>query len=117
MRTLFIILGGIGAVLGLIMAFLPFDTIALLPAVAGIVFGFIALIVSKKKSLSTKAPNLIIALSFVASAVVAGKTMFTENKVAEDESFEQREEASEQEAVKELEEIQELEEIEQDSIQ
>ncbi|WP_420572911.1 hypothetical protein [Kordia sp.] len=101
MRTLCIILGSISAVLAFLLSFF-LDSFAYLPVVLGLVFGFCALVISKKNGLRENVPKLIIALSFLAAAITT-MTLFKENKVADD--VEQTTEEKEQQQKEDIQEI------------
>lgn len=112
MRKILAILGAIVAVLGVILAFTPLDTIPLLPALIALVLGFIALKLYQNKKRSTKFPKIIIALAFLTGAIVLGKSLFFENEIAVDTEFEEKQELNKQESIQELNEIEELNNIE-----
>ena len=110
MRTIFIILASIAALLAAIMSFLPFGSITLAPALLGLVFGYLALRMSKK---GKGYPKFLIVVSLIAGLLAMVKPYIWETKVEADQQFELREEQSQQEAIKELEELEsELEELE-----
>ncbi len=118
MRTIFILLGTMAAILAVIMAFLPFGSIALAPALLGLIFGFFALKMGKDKGKGSA--KFIIVLSVLAGAIAVVKPLVFKNEVRTDQQFEIREQESRQEAIEELEELEnELDELESitDSIQ
>lgn len=107
---LFSVLGIIGAVLGLLFSFLPISNLAIIPAIFGLILGFIAYYSAKKKNLNFSFARVVILLSLVAIIILVGKQLFTENKVNEDIEFIEKEKQSEEDAVKDLEELDELDE-------
>lgn len=111
MKKLVLIIAAIIATLALILAFTPTDTIPLLPAIIGLVLGFIALKMYQKAQTSTKVPKVVIALSFLAATIVCGKSLFIEDTVAVDKAFEEKKEET-KEDIEELNDLQELNELE-----
>ncbi|MGH1386718.1 hypothetical protein [Kordia sp.] len=101
MRTFCIILGSIAAVLGFLLSFFV-DSFAYIPVILGLVFGFIALYVSKRSGLRESVPKLIIALSFLAAAITT-MNLFRENEVADD--VKQAYEKNKEEEKKDIEDI------------
>ncbi len=111
------ILGIIGAILGLIISFLPISNLAIFPAVIGFILGLIAYLSTKKKNGNTSFPRIVVLLSLLAIIILTGKQLLFEDKVENDTEFIEKTEQSEEDAVKELEELEEeldeeLEEIE-----
>lgn len=108
MRTFSIILGSIAAVLGFLLSFY-LDSFAFIPIGVGIIFGIIALIISKKSGARESVPKLIIALSFLAAAITT-LNLSKENKVADDATQTIEEQKAQQE--EDLKELENLEGIE-----
>ena len=105
MRTICIILGGLAAILGFFLSFI-LDDFAYIPVIAGLIFGTIALVLSRKKGIRDSIPKLIIALSFLAGAITT-MNLFKENKVADD--VKQTQEELKKQEKKDIEEIENLE--------
>ena len=115
MRILFISIAAITAFLGIIMAILPFGTIAILPGVITILTGFGAYYVSKKRQKPLKLSLLFLIIGILVIIASGTKSLWVEDKIADDTEFQQKEEHSKEDAIEELEEIEnELEEIEED---
>jgi len=111
MRTLFIILGFLSGIFAIALSILPFGYIALIPAILGLVFGYLAMTASKKEGRSSIPSNLIFLVSIIALLLTTYRIVFTENKVEADSEFIEKEKESKEEAIEELEEI-EVEDIE-----
>jgi thiol:disulfide interchange protein len=112
MKLVLNIFGIIAAALAIILSFTPTDTIPLLPAIVGLLLGFIALKINQKQLQKTKTSKIIIAISFLAASIVLCKAVFLENEVAVDEVFEEKQEQSEED-LNELNEIEELNGLEE----
>lgn len=94
MRSLFIVLGFIAAVLALILAVTPLSQIAYLPAVAALIFGFIAFYISKRKQMPKKTVQLIFILTFISLVLTTYKSIFNTAEVGDLEELELKKEAS-----------------------
>lgn len=108
MRKLFITIASIFTVLGLLFAFLPLGTIALIPILISLIFAFLAF----KKSIEnneTKVPKVLLVLSLIALVIVIGKELAVKDEVVEDHQFDQEKVESKIEAQKDLEELEGLE--------
>jgi hypothetical protein len=110
MKKLFLILGIIATLLALIFTLLPMGSIALLPALAAVLFSFIAFRLSEKKTNLLKA---LLGLGVVLVLIGLGKTFFTTEEVEIEAAYEAKMETSKKEALEELEEL----EMELDSIE
>ncbi len=110
MKKLFLILGIIAAILALIFAFLPLGSIALLPALAALVFTLLAFRLSEAKTPFVKG---LLALAVLLVLVGLGKMFLTTEEVVIEEAYEEKMETSKKEALEELEEL----EMELDSIE
>jgi hypothetical protein len=110
MKKLFLILGIITTLIALIFAFLPLGSIALLPALAALLFTFLAFKLSETKTSFIKG---MLALAAMLVLVGLGKTFFTTEEVVIEEAYEEKMETSKKEALEELEEL----EMELDSIE
>ena len=109
MRTIFIILGTIAALLAAIMTFLPFDSLALAPALLGVIFGYLAL---RRTEKGKGFPKFLVIVSLLAGVIALAKPILFDNKVEQDEQFELREEETKKEALEELENLDDLEGLE-----
>jgi heme O synthase-like polyprenyltransferase len=108
MRKLFITIASIFSGLGLLFAFLPLGTIALIPVFISLIFAFLAF----KKSVENnekKVPKVLLVLSLIALLIVIGKELVVKDEVIEDQQFDQEKVQSEIEAQKDLEELEGLE--------
>lgn len=94
MRRLFIILGFIAAILALILVVTPFSQIAYLPALAALIFGFVAFYISKRKQLPRKSVQLIIILTIIALILTTYKSIFNTTEVGDLEDMELKKDAS-----------------------
>lgn len=113
MKKAFTILAIIASILAIIFAVLPISNMAVLPAIAALIFGFIAFYLSKK----TGDVKKIIQFSFILTALALGistyKAFFTKTEVVNTEILDAKETQFEEEAIDELEglNIDELEEL------
>lgn len=105
MKTLFVVLGFIASILSIILAVTPLFKISYIPSIAALVFGLVALYVSKKKQLQKKSIQLIFLMTLIALAITTYKTVFNSVEVGNTEELIQKEEDSEQEAIETLEDI------------
>jgi membrane-bound ClpP family serine protease len=103
MKKLFLILGFITAVLALILSVTPLFKIAFIPAIAALLFGILALFISKDKQQYKKPIQLFFLITIIALALTTYKAVFTESKVGNTEQMEQKEEQLEEESIQELE--------------
>ncbi|OED36218.1 hypothetical protein AB832_05715 [Flavobacteriaceae bacterium (ex Bugula neritina AB1)] len=113
MRIVFISIAAITAVLGIIMAILPFGSIGVLPGITAIVSGLIAFYLSKKKQKPQKLSLLFTTIGVLVIIASATKSFWVKDEVAIDQEFKQKEENSKEEAIEELKELEnDLDEIE-----
>lgn len=111
MNKFLAILGLIGAVLGLVISFLPISNLAIFPAIIGFILGLIVFLSTKKKNTNISFPRIILILSLLAIIISVGKQLIFEDKVVEDTEFIEKTKQSEKDAVKDLEKLeQELDE-------
>ncbi|MBU2940565.1 FUSC family protein [Lacinutrix sp. C3R15] len=103
MRKLFITLGIITAVIAVILSALPLFNVAIIPAIAALVFGFIAFYLSKKEKQSKKAVQLIFLLTIVSLCLTTYKSIFNKTEVGDTEALELRVQEAEDNAIEELE--------------
>ncbi|AXT54857.1 hypothetical protein J8L88_17840 [Aquimarina sp. MMG015] len=115
MRIVLISIAAIAALLGIIMAILPFGTIGVLPGIVSLLAGIGAFYISKKKQKPQKLSLLFLTIGVLVIVASGSKSLWVKDEIAVDEEFEQKEEQSKEEAIEELKEIEnELEEIEGD---
>ena len=105
MRTLFIVLGLIAAGLAVIMAVTPLSQIAYLPAVAALVFGFVAFYLSKRQQSPKKTVQLIFLLTMISLVLSTYKLIFNTAEVGNLEELELKQEASVEDSKEILEEL------------
>lgn len=103
MKKLFLILGFITAILALILAVTPLFNIAFIPAIATLVFGILALVISKEKQQYKKPIQLVFLMTIIALVLTTYKAVYTESEVGNTEKMEQKEEQLEEESIQELE--------------
>lgn len=105
MRSLFIVLGIIAAVLALVLAVTPLSQIAYMPAIAALIFGFIAFYISKRKQSPKKTVQLIFLLTFIALVLTTYKAIFNTPEVGNLDELELKEETSKEDSKEILEEL------------
>lgn len=110
MRNIFIVLGFVAAILALVLSVTPLSQIAYLPAIAAIIFGFIAFYISKRKKSSKKSIQLIFLLTIISLVLTTYKVIFNTSEVGNLEEFELKKETSVEDS-KEILEGLDLEEI------
>ena len=103
MRQLFLIIASIFTVLGVIFAFLPMGTLALVPIGIALLFGFFTLKKSDVKQ--AKWVKIVLVVSILSLVFVVGKEIFTKDEVDVDKQFDTKKVESKKEAQKELEEL------------
>lgn len=114
MRSLFIVLGIITAVLALILAVTPLSQIAYIPAVAALIFGFVAFYISKRTQMPRKTVQLIFILTIISLVLTIYKSIFNTAEVGNMEELELKKEASMEDS-KEILEGLEIDEMDLDS--
>jgi predicted benzoate:H+ symporter BenE len=103
MRKLFIILGIIAAIIAVVLSSLPLFNMAFIPAIAALIFGFVAFYLSKKENESKKAVQLIFLLTIVSLCLSSYKAVFSETIVGNTEALDVRVQEAEDNAIEELE--------------
>ncbi len=116
MKLLFSILGLISSILAVILAILPMEKIAIIPAIVAFVFTLIAMFLSKNES--KKLIKFVFFVTIIAIALITYKSIFSGGgKITADENFIEKNQQSEEEALEDLEDLQELDTFEEsDSI-
>jgi len=113
MRITFITVAAIAAVLGIIMAILPFGSIGVLPGLVAFIAGLIAYFFSKKNIKPKKLSILFSIIGLLVVIVSSTKSLWIKDEIAIDKEFDKKEEISKKEAIKELKEMEnDLDEIE-----
>ena len=105
MKKLFTILGVIASVLAIILSVLPVSNLAILPAIAALIFSLIAFYLSKKTGSVKKIIQFTFLLTITALAITTYKSLFNKTEVVNTEILEEKEIKSEVEAIEELEEL------------
>ena len=103
MKKAFTIFALIAAALAIIMAVLPISNLAIIPAIAAIIFGVIAFYLAKKTGEPKKIIQFTFLLTFVALALSGYKAFFTTTVVANTDIIDAKEIQFEEEAIQELE--------------
>ena len=103
MRKLFLIIAIIFTVLGIIFAFLPLGTIALLPIGIALLFGFLTF--QKSDENQKKVVKAVLLLASISMLVVIGKELLIKDEVEKDVQFEKAKVESKKEDKKELENL------------
>ncbi len=113
MRIVFISIAAITAVLGIIMAILPFGSIGVLPGIVALITGLITYFISKKNQKPKKLSILFTIIGVLVVIASGTKSFWVKDEIAIDQEFNQKEENSKEEAIEELKEIEnDLDEIE-----
>ena len=107
MKKVFIVLGVLFALISVIFTVLPLGTLAIIPIVPALFFGFLGFRNSYGKQMYIS--RLAILVAGLMLVIVIGKELLIKDEVIADEQFEQTKADSEKETVKELEEIEGLE--------
>ena len=94
MRSLFIALGFTAAVSALVLAVTPLSQIAYLPAIAALIFGWIAFYISKRKRAPKKSMYLIFLLTTISLVLITYKNVFQTIEVGDLEELQLKEETS-----------------------
>ena len=102
MRTLFTVLGFVASIIGLALAILPFEKLALIPIIAAFVFNVIAFSYAKKQRRSRNLIKLTFLITIAALVVSIYRSVFDEAIVVEDQESIERDKKSEEEAIQEL---------------
>jgi predicted membrane protein len=103
MKKLFTILAIIASILAVILSVLPVSNLAIVPAIAALLFGLIAFYLSKKSGEVKKIIQFSFLLTIMALAITIYKAVFTETEVANTEVLEATEIKLEEASIEELE--------------
>lgn len=101
MRQFFLVIASFFTILSVIFALLPLGTIALIPIVIALIFGFLALKKSDVKQ--AKWVKIVLLVALLSIVFVVGKEIFIKDEVEADKQFETKKVESKKEAQKELE--------------
>lgn len=105
MKKIFTILGLIASIFAIIFAVLPISNLAIIPAVAALIFGLIAFYLSKKSGPVKKIIQFTFLLTIMALAITTYKSIFTKTEVANTDAIEATESKLEEQSIEELEEL------------
>jgi membrane-bound ClpP family serine protease len=103
MKKLVIILAFICAILAVGLAVTPLSQIAYIPGIAALIFGIIAIYLSKGNQGSKRSIQLIFLLTIIALALSTYKSVFNTVVVGNTEELIEKENESEEQAIEELE--------------
>ncbi|MDG1729762.1 MAG: FUSC family protein [Algibacter sp.] len=105
MKKLFTILALIASILAIIFSVLPLSNLAIIPAIAALVFGGMAFYLSKKTGKVKKIIQFIFLLTIMALAITTYKSIFTKTEVTNTETIEATESKLEEQSIEELENL------------
>lgn len=105
MKKLFTILALIAAIFAIIFSVLPISNLAIIPAIASLIFGLIAFYLSKKAGKVKKIIQFSFLLTIMALAITTYKSIFTTTEVSNTDAIEAKEEKLEEQSLEELEEL------------
>lgn len=105
MKRIFTILALIASILAIILAVLPVSNLAIIPAIAALIFGTGAFYFSKRTGQVKKIIQFTFLLTSIALAIAIYKAIFDTTVVAETKTLEAKEEQLEEDAIEELEEL------------
>ena len=105
MKKLFTILALIASIFAIIFSVLPVSNLAVIPAVAALIFAVIAFYLSKKEGSVKKIIQFIFLLTIIALAITTYKSIFTKTEVANTDAIEATENKLEEESIEELENL------------
>lgn len=116
MKKLSTILAIITSILAVILSVLPIFRLAIIPAIAALIFGLIAFYLSKKSGQVKKIIQFTFLLTIITLTITTYKSIFDKTEVADIEALEATETKFEEEAIEELEEL-DLEDVEIEDIE
>lgn len=105
MKKIFTVLAIITSILAIILSILPVSNLAIIPAIAALIFGIVAFYLSKKTGQVKKIIQFTFLLTSTALVITIYKSVFNETKVEETEILEAKEIKSEADAIEELEDL------------
>lgn len=105
MKKLFTILALIASIFAIIFSVLPISNLAIIPAIASLLFGLIAFYLSKKTGQVKKSIQFSFLLTIMALAITTYKSIFTKTEVVNTEAIEAKELELEEQSIEALEEL------------
>ena len=105
MKKLFTILALIASVFAIIFSVLPISNLAIIPALAALVFGIVAFYLSKKAGKVKKIIQFTFLLTIIALVITTYKSIFTKTEVVNTEAIEAIESKLEEQSIEELEDL------------
>jgi ABC-type cobalamin transport system permease subunit len=105
MKRLFTILALIASILSVILSVLPISNLAIIPGIGALLFGLIALYLSKKTGEVKKIIQFTFLLTIISLALVTYKAIFTKTEVTNNQELKEKETESKENAIEDLEEL------------
>ncbi len=105
MKRLFTILAMTAAIISVILSVLPVSNLAILPAIASLLFGLTAFYLSKKTGEVKKIIQFTFLLTIVSLAITTYKAVFTKTEVTNNTELKEKETESKENAIEDLEEL------------
>lgn len=105
MKQIFTILAMIAAILATILSVLPLSNLAIFPAIAALIFVFIAFYLSKKSGHVKKTIQFIFLLTIISLAITTYKALFNTSEITNTQELKKKEDTSKKEAIEELEDL------------
>ncbi|MFH4965527.1 FUSC family protein [Gaetbulibacter sp. M235] len=105
MKRLFTILALTAAIISVILSVLPVSNLAILPAIASLIFGLIAFYLSKKTGEVKKIIQFTFLLTIISLAITTYKAVFTKTEVTNNTELKEKETESKENAIEDLEEL------------
>ncbi len=103
MKLLTTIIAFIGLIITLAFTVFPIGYLTIFPAIITILCGIILYKINSNEEKSILLPKLLIGLAIIGAIISLSRGYLTSDIVAEDETFEQRQEKSNQDAIDDLE--------------
>lgn len=104
-KKLFIILGFITAILGVVLAVTPLYNLAVAPVIIAFICGIVIFFVSKKENTKTKTIQYIFLMVIIALALTIYKSINATSEIGDTEQLEQRDEDNLEDSKELLEDI------------
>jgi len=105
MKRLFTILAMTAAIISVILSVLPVSNLAILPAIASLLFGLTAFYLSKKTGEVKKIIQFTFLLTIISLAITTYKAVFTKTEVTNNTELKEKETESKENAIEDLEEL------------
>ena len=116
MKRLFTILALTASILSIILAVLPVSNLAIIPAIAALLFGLTAFYLSKKSGQVKKIIQFTFLLTTIAVVISIYKSIFDKTEVIDTQELIEKEKETKEEAIEELESL-DLDELELDDLE